>query len=142
MRTQLFPYANLIAGILILIVGFVFHWLGQLISVINWEFAKKIGLQEKKALPEYVVYERGIAVADVIIGWIYGVAAIGLFLNCDWAYKLAWIPGVILIYHGLSFWFWTGNQNKAGHLTTSNIFRVVWFLANFLTGVLTIVVVW
>lgn len=142
MKTQLFSYANIIIGVLIFIVGFIFHWLGQLISIINWEFAKKIGLQEKEILPEYVVYEKGIAVADVLIGWIYGVVAVGLFLNCDWAYKLAWIPAVVLIYHALSFWFWTGNQNKAGQSTTSNTTRVVWFLINFITGVLTIIVIW
>lgn len=35
---HLFPYDNIVVGILILIVGFVFHWIGQLISVIDWEF--------------------------------------------------------------------------------------------------------
>ena len=63
-------YANVIVGILIFIVGFIFHWIGQLISVINWDFATKIGFQEKKLLPEYKVYEHAIAVADVMIGWI------------------------------------------------------------------------
>ena len=33
----LFPYDNIVIGILILIVGFGFHWIGQLISVLNWE---------------------------------------------------------------------------------------------------------
>ena len=66
MGTQIFPYANFIVGILIFIVGFILHWIGQLISIINWDFATKMGLQDKKALPEYKVYEHAIAVADVM----------------------------------------------------------------------------
>ena len=142
MQTQIFPYANIIVGILIFIVGFVLHWLGQLISLINWDFATKIGLQEKKLLPEYKVYEHATAVADVMVGWVYGIAAVGLILNASWAFKLAWVPGVIMIYHGLNFWFYIGNQNKSGHPTTSNQFRIVWFLVNFITGVLAIWLAW
>ena len=56
-----FPYAHIVAGILILIVGFLFHWLGQLISIVNWDLAVRLGLQEKDAPPEYRVYEHGIA---------------------------------------------------------------------------------
>ena len=142
MDNQIFPFANIVVGILVFIIGFIFHWLGQLISLINWEFAKKIGLQEKKALPEFKVYEHGIAVADVILGWIYGIAAVGLILNLPWAYKLLWFPGVVMIYHSLSFWFWIGNQNKLGHPNTSNTFRTIWFLLNFITGVLSVMVAW
>lgn len=142
MYNEIFPYANIIIGILIFIVGFIFHWIGQLISVINWNYATKIGLQEKKMLPEYKVYEHAIAVADVMIGWIYGIAAVGLILNISWAYKLAWIPAVILIYHSISYWFWTGNQNKSGDKTTTNAFRIMWFLLNFITGILCILIVW
>lgn len=142
MHTQIFPYANIIVGILIFIVGFILHWIAQLISLINWDFATKIGLQEKKALPEYKVYEHATAVADVMIGWIYGIAAVGLILNTSWAYTLAWFPGVIMIYHSLSFWFWIGNQNKSGHPTTSNTVRIVWFLLNFITGVLAVWLAW
>jgi hypothetical protein len=58
---QIFPYANIIAGVLILIVGFIFHWAGQLISLLNWEFATKIGLQDKGLIPEYRVYDEAIA---------------------------------------------------------------------------------
>ena len=77
---HLFPYDNIVIGILIFIIGFIFHWLGQLISVINWNFALKIGLQESALPKEYKVYEHAIAVADSLLGWIYGVAAIGLSL--------------------------------------------------------------
>lgn len=142
MHTQIFPYANIIVGILIFIIGFIFHWIGQLISLINWDFATKIGLQEKKLLPEYKVYEYAIAIADVMIGWIYGIAAVGLILNASWAFKLAWFPGVIMIYHSFSYWFWIGNQSKSGHPTTSNAFRIAWFLLNLITGVLAVLVAW
>jgi len=142
MYNEIFPYANIIVGILILIVGFIFHWIGQLISVINWKYATKIGLQEKKMLPEFRVYEHAIAVADVMIGWIYGIAAVGLILNISWTFKLIWIPGVILIYHSISFWFWIGNQNRLDHKMISNSFRIVWFLLNFITGILCILLIW
>jgi len=142
MTTQLFPYANIIVGLLIFIVGFIFHWVGQLISLVNREFAVRIGIWEKDIIPEFEVYERGIAVADVMIGWIYGIAAVGLILNAPWAYKLAWIPGVIMVYHSLSFWFWVGNQNKLGHPLNTNKFRVTWFTANLVTGVLAIIIAW
>jgi hypothetical protein len=142
MPTQIFPYANIVAGILVFVVGFIFHWVGQLISTIDWNFATNIGFQEKKLIPEYIVYEHAIAAADVAIGWIYGIAGVGLILNVSWAFKLAWFPAVIMIYHSFSFWFWVGNQNKSGHPITSNVFRVVWFLANFVTGVLAVLVAW
>ena len=45
--SQVFPYANIVAGLLVLVVGFIFHWIGQLISILNWELATRIGLQEK-----------------------------------------------------------------------------------------------
>lgn len=80
---ELFPFANVVVGILVFIVGFIFHWLGQLVSVINWDYANKIGIQEKKILPEYKVYEHAIAVADVLIGWVYGIVAVGLILNAS-----------------------------------------------------------
>lgn len=142
MQTQVFPYANIIVGVLVFIVGFVLHWITQSISLINWEFATKIGLQEKKLLPEYKVYEHATAVADVMIGWIYGIAAVGLILNASWGYILAWFPGIIFIYHSLYFWFYIGNQNKSGHPTISSTFRTVWFLVNFITGVLVVWVAW
>ena len=139
---QIFPYANMITGVLVLIVGFGFHWLGQLISVLNWEFAERVGLQEKNMPPEYKVYEHGTAVADGLIGWIYGIAGVGLILGVPWAYKLAWIPGVVLIYHGLYFWFYTRNQIRAGYQLLAPPFRAIWFLANIATGALAVCVAW
>ncbi|OQX09057.1 MAG: hypothetical protein BWK80_47375 [Desulfobacteraceae bacterium IS3] len=139
---QIFPYANVVAGVLVLLVGFVFHWIGQLISVLSWNLAMRIGLQEKAAPAEYRVYEHGDAVADVLIGWIYGIAGVGLLLGTQWGFKLAWLPGAVLFYHSVGFWFTTRNQRNAGHFLYTDALRVTWFLANSLTGVLTVLVAW
>ena len=139
---HLFPYDNVVIGVLILIIGFGFHWIGQLISVFNWGFATKIGLQESKLLNEYKVYEHAIAVSDVLVGWLYCGASIGLFLNTSWGYKLTWIPGVILLYHSLNFWFWTKNRRKDGNKLISDSVRIGWFIANFVTGLLAILLAW
>ena len=137
---QIFPYANIVAGVLVLVVAFGFHFLGQLYSVLNWERATELGLQEQGAPPEYQVYEHAIAVSDSLIGWTYGVAAIGLLADSAWGYVWAWLPAVALTYHSLGFWFWTRNQKRAGHTfpTTTRPFRQAWFLANLTTGLLTI----
>ncbi len=140
--SEIFPYSNIITGILIFVVGFIFHWLGQLTGIINWDFATKLGLQESGMPGEYKVYEHAIAVSDSIIGWIYAIAAIGLFLKAPWGYKLAWFPGVILLYHSLGYWFWTMNQRRDGYKLHSDTTRIGWFLANFITGLLTIVIAW
>ena len=139
---QIFPYANIIAGVLVLIIGFLFHWVGQFICLLNWEFATKIGVAEKGMVPEYRVYEEGIAAADVLMGWTHALAGIGLMLGTPWGVKLAWFPGVIFVYHSLSFWFWSKNQRKAGHQLMSDSGRIIWFLANFLTGGLAILIAW
>lgn len=140
--SALFPYANIVAGVAVFIVGFCGHWLGQLVSVANWQLATKLGLQETGMRPEYKVYEHAIAMADVLLGWLYGVAAIGLFLNADWGYKLAWIPGAILLYHAVSAWFWEGNRRAAGHRLWSDALRVGWCGANASTGLLAMLVAW
>lgn len=137
-----FPYDNILVGVLVLLVGFVFHWMGQALSVFNWDLATRLGLQEKEALPEYRVYEHAIAVADTSIGWLYGLAGVGLLLDASWGYKLAWVPGVVFVYHGISFWMWTQNQRKAGHQLVSPSLRVGWTLANIVTGLLTIMLAW
>jgi len=142
MNEQIFPYANIVAGILILLVGFLFHFVGQLISLFNNKLAVKIGIWEKGMIPEFEVYEKAIAAADVIVGLSYGVAAIGLLLNIYWAYNLAWIPASVLIYHGLSYWFWVGNQTKAGYPLNGQGMRIGWSFTNVITGILTILVIW
>ncbi|NVM17564.1 MAG: hypothetical protein HWN80_07595 [Candidatus Lokiarchaeota archaeon] len=134
----IFPFSNIVVGTLIFIVGFIFHWVGQLVSIVNWEFSVKIGIHEKNMVPEYKVYEYAMAIADVSIGWIYALASIGLTFNFFWGNTLAWFPGVLLLYHSIAYWVWIGKQNKAGNSTTSNKFRIVWFLLNFSTGILCI----
>jgi hypothetical protein len=139
---ELFLYASVITGVLILVVGFGFHWIGQLISLVNRDLSIRLGLWEAGMPREYEVYENAIVVADVAIGWIYAVAGAGLILGTRWGYILALIPGAILLYHSISFWFWTRNQKSAGHHLsfTKTPERAGWFLANFITGVLAIVV--
>ena len=138
----MFPYDNILAGTAVLIVGFAFHWIGQLVSVLNWNLATKLGLQEEGMLPEYKVYEHAIAMSDVVVAWLYGVAGIGLLLGTPWGFKLAFVPGAILVYHGLNAWFWEGNRRKAGHVLWSDTMRIGWCLANLLTGIFTILVAW
>jgi hypothetical protein len=139
---QIFPYANILTGVLVLIVGLLFHWVAQLISLLNWEFATKIGVQEKGLIPEDRVYEEAIAAADVLIGWIYAIVGIGLIFSTSWGFKLAWFPGVVFVYHGLSFWFWSKNQRKTGYRLMPDSTRIIWFLVNFITGILAILVAW
>ena len=139
---HLFPYDNIIVGILILIIGFGGHWIGQLISTINWKYATKIGIQESGLPKEYKVYEHAIAVSDSLIGWLYGFAVVGLFLNSSWGYKLTWFPGVILLYHSFNYWFWTMNRRRDGNKLVSDKMRVGWSLVNFITGGLAILIAW
>lgn len=139
---ELFPYANIISGVLVLIIGFVFHFIGQLISVISWNQAVKLGIAEEEMLQEYKDYELGMAMADVLIGWAYGFIGIGLILGTSWSFKLAWIPGVIFTYHGISFWFWSRNQENRGHKYRSTLGRVGWCMTNMISGILIILVAW
>lgn len=141
---QVVALFSIVTGILVLTVGFGFHWIGQLISLTNRELAIRIGIWEKDLRPEYEVYENAIMVADVAIGWIYGIAGIGLILGTTWGFRLAWIPGVVMVYHSLGFWFWTRNQMKAGDQTTTTRqpIRSVWFAANFTTGIFAIILAW
>jgi hypothetical protein len=141
---HVFPFDNIVAGVLVLVVGFAVHWIGQGLSVLNWELATRLGLQEKGMLPEYKVYEHAIAVADVCIGWLYGLVGVGLLLGASWAYRLAWFPGAILLYHAISFWVWTRNQRRAGHhlSTGTGPFRIGWAAANVVTALLVILLAW
>ena len=138
----LFPYDNLLVGSLVLLIGFGFHWVGQLISILNWELATRLGLQEKSLPPDYRVYEHAIAVADVSLGWLYGLVGIGLLFDQGWAYSLAWIPGSVLVYHAISALVWEGNRRAAGHGLWSDTMRFGWCAANLFTGLLTLLLAW
>jgi len=141
---HIFQLFSIITGVLVLIVGFGFHWIGQFISVVNRDLAIRFGIWETDNLPEYEVYENAMAITDVVLGWIYGIAGAGLIFSISWAYTLAWIPGFALLYHSIFFWLRTAYQKKANHhvSTTKDPLRTGWFLANFITGILTLAVAW
>lgn len=138
MMVQAFPCAYVVTGVLVLVVGFGFHWMGQVFSLLSWDKATRIGLQEEALLPEYKVYEHALAVADAAIGWIYGVAGVGLILSAEWGFRLAWAPGIMLVYHGIAAWVWEGSRRASGHGMWSDTMRIAWCAANVLTGSLSI----
>ncbi|MGI9622567.1 MAG: hypothetical protein ACR2PK_07000 [Acidimicrobiales bacterium] len=140
---QIFPGANVLAGLLVLVVGFGVHFGAQLTSLLNWDLATKWGLQEAGMRSEHRTYEHAIATSDVLVGWTYGIAGIGLLMDASWAYAWAWIPGAILTYHALGFWAWTRSHRANGdhYATTKNPFRPIWTVANLGTGILTLLVV-
>ena len=142
MDQQVFPYANLIMAALVFFIGVLIHWIGQIISLANWDFAVKIGICSKNTTEEFKTYEKGIAAADAILGILYIITVVGLVWNLPWAYKLLWFPGVIFIYHGLSFWFWVGNQVKLGKATASPSLRSGWTLSNLISGILAVIMAW
>ena len=139
---ELLAYDNIIAGFLVLIIGFVFHFIGQLISLIDWNLAVNLKIAEKSLRSEYKDYEEGMAMADVLIGWTYFFIGVGLILGTPWSFKLAWIPGVIFIYHSLSFWFWSRKQEQKGHKYRSTLGKTGWFLVNLLSGILIVLIAW
>lgn len=48
---HVFQYASIMTGILVLIMGFCFYWIGQFISIVNRNLAMRIGIWEKDNLP-------------------------------------------------------------------------------------------
>jgi hypothetical protein len=46
---------------------------------------------------------------------------------------------IILLYHGVSVWFWMGNQKKIGYHLVSTRFRIVWSSLNIISGLLAII---
>ena len=133
---------SLTAGSLILVVGFGFHFLGQALSLWNWSLAQRLGLQEKSAAPAQKDYEAGIAAADVLLGWSYGPIGLGLLLGWHWAAPAAILPGAILAYHALSFWFWTAAQNRGGRRIMAEPLRRAWAAINLATGLLALAAAW
>jgi hypothetical protein len=140
--SNLFPYANHVLAAALLVLGLGFHFLGQLVSVMNWPFATRIGLQEKQLAPDQADYEYSIAVADVSLGWLYGLAAVGLATGAEWGYLLAIVPGSILLYHAIFAWVCEGRRRKAGQGLWSDAFRITWCGANALTACLALAVGW
>jgi hypothetical protein len=130
------------AGAALLVVGFGFHFLGQALSLHDWSLAERLGLQEKDATAAQQDYERGFAVADVLIGWLYGPIAIGLWFEAPWAFKAAFLPGVVFTYHAVGFWFWTARQARGGRPGIAGPKRVLWAAVNLACGLLLLGVAW
>ena len=86
MKSDFTTLDGLVLGLyflLVLVIGFGFHFVGQLISLLDWDLAMRLGLQEADAPPEFQIYERATAVADVAIGWVYGVNTLMWALEAD-----------------------------------------------------------
>ena len=84
---------------------------------------------------------RLIAISDITIGWLYGIIGVGLFMGAEWGYVLAWIPGIILTFEGISYWILTG-KNHMQALADSYFTRVEWSVLNLFTGLFIIAVAW
>ena len=140
---QIFPGANVLAGVLLLLVGFLCHWVASLISLSSWDLAVRLGFQMSNLTTEMQVYVRAFAVADSLIGWIYGLSGIGMLWNKAWGYQTAWF-GLILVYYAINFLAWTHLRMNLGyHMTVDEPpIRFTWFFANLVTGVLAVAVAW
>ena len=137
---ELFPYSNILAGSLVLIVGFGIHWLNQVANLLHWELMPKQGLVINIPVNTKKI-ERFISISDITIGWLYGIIGVGLYLGTSWGYTLAWIPGIMLTVEGISYWIMTNPK----HATTkyfSYFTRMEWSALNFFTGILIILVAW
>lgn len=128
------PNAHVLIGFLVLVLGGGFHWLGQLTALLRRDVALRLGLVEPDMPPEYRVYEDALAVADAALGWLYGVAGMGLMLDARWGYALAWAPGLLFVYHAISAWVWEGLRRRRGHRLWSDAMRVGWCGANLAIG--------
>ena len=142
-QRPIFPGATILAGVLLLLVGFLGHWVVQLVSLGSWDLAVSLGLQMSDLTKEMQVYVRAFAVADAKIGWVYGVAGIGMLCNKPWGYHAGWF-GLILVYYSINFLAWTRlRMNLEYHMPVDEpIIRFSWFLANFITGILAVAIAW
>ena len=137
---ELFPYSNILAGGLVLIVGFGIHWLNQLSLFLNWELMPRHGFGINLA-DSPKGYDRFIAISDITLGWMYGIIGIGLFMGTDWGYLLSWIPGVILTLEGISYWIVTSGKHV--HEKSYSYFtRIEWSALNLVSGLFIIAVAW
>lgn len=128
--------AHLLIGFLVLAMGGGLHWLGQLIALCRRDLALRLGLVEPDLPAEYRVYEDALAVADTALGWLYGLAGVGLMLDARWGYALAWAPGLMFVYHAISAWVWEGHRRRRGHQLWSDAMRLGWCGANLIIGLL------
>lgn len=52
------------------------------------------------------------------------------------------LPGAILVYHALGFWFWTAAQNRDGRRIMAEPLRRIWIAVNLVTGILALASAW
>jgi hypothetical protein len=133
-----FPFAHIIAGILILIVGFGFHFLSQLMGYLHWEPEVKHGFIINMPVKSKG-YAHIIALSDVLIGWSYAIIGSGLYLGKSWGYVLAWIPGIIFTFEGIGYWFWSGHQQRFKDPLRT---RIEWSTLNIICGLFIVLVAW
>jgi len=137
---ELFPYSNILAGTLVLIVGFGIHWLSQLSMFLHWELMPRhgfgINISDKPK-----GYDRFIAISDITIGWLYGIIGVGLLMGTSWGYFLAWIPGIILTLEGIGYWMMT-NKKHTPIVKDTYFSRIEWSALNLFTGLFVILVAW
>ena len=76
------------------------------------------------------------------MAWVYGVAAVGLPLGPDWGYRVAWVPGSLLVYHSLYAWHRETDRRAAGKGVGSDTFGLAWCSANFTTWDLAVAAAW
>ena len=137
---ELFPYSNILGGVLVLIVGFGIHWLNRVALYLHWEFMPRHGFGIIFGDSQNN-YNRWITISDMTIGWLYGVIGVGLILGMDWGYDLAWIPGVILTLEGISYWINNGKK-KSDPAQYTYFTPSEWKVLNLLTGLFVIIIAW
>jgi hypothetical protein len=64
----LFPHANVLVGLLVLVVGFLLSLYWSIDQPFQPELAERIGIAKRGILPEYKAIEEGLAAADVALG--------------------------------------------------------------------------
>jgi hypothetical protein len=65
---------------------------------------------------------------------VYGVAAVGLPPASDWGYKLAWVPGSLLVFHSRCAWHWEiDDRRAAGQGIRTDPFGLAWCPANLIS---------
>ncbi len=143
---------EIILSIIILIVFLLgmFAFGGQLLSVINWELAVKLVIQEKEfeCDPFHTPNEKGIAVIDALLSWATPLACILYFINnSNWVY-FGFIGGSIAIYQfGIMVFpriFLQNNKMRIGgdkSVRFVYIFAPLWGLSGLFMVIFSIIII-